>query len=186
MTVTEYLGSVAACSLTVEASTGLGPLTLDGGMMAAVAMLDSMRKQQGEVHLVGNGGSAAIVAHAQNDFVKAAHTRARVHQDIPLQSALSNDCGYEVAWAKSLNMLMRTGDVLIAVSSAGESASIINAVAAARKKHAMVITLSGFEPTNRLRQLGDLNFYVPSDEYGHVELTHAALLHHITDEVARA
>ena len=186
MTVTEYLGSVAACSLTVEASGPEGDVPMDVGMARCLEALRYMRVVGGEVHLVGNGGSASIVGHAQADFVKAAKTRARVHQDIALQSAYANDCEYSVAWAKTLEMLMRQSDVLIAVSSSGESPNIIHAVSAARKKHALVITLSGFAPANRLRQLGDLNFYVSSDDYGHVELTHAALLHHITDEVARA
>lgn len=186
MTAMEYLETVAECLQTVQATAPEGDVPIDVGMARCLEALRYMRVVGGEVHLVGNGGSASIVGHAQADFVKAAHTRARVHQDVALQSAYANDCEYSVAWAKTLEMLMRHSDVLIAVSSSGESTNIINAVSAARKKQALVVTLSGFEPTNRLRQLGDLNFYVPSSDYGQVELTHSVLLHHITDEVARA
>lgn len=186
MMVQEYFSALFDCGCDVQASLAGEAVTPDVAIGHCVARLKAMRARGGEVHLVGNGGSAAIVAHAQNDFVKAAQTRARVHQDVPLQSAYANDLDYSIAWAKSLTLLMRADDLLMAVSSSGESASILNAVQAARQRHAIIITLSGFEPTNRLRQLGDLNFYVPSWDYGHVELTHAALLHHITDEVARA
>jgi D-sedoheptulose 7-phosphate isomerase len=187
MMAMEYLGAMAECFMNVQASDGLSvSYPTDFLMDVVVDRLRLMRDEGREVHLVGNGGSAAVVAHAQNDFVKAAQTRARVHQDFPLQSAYANDCTYAVAWAKSLEVLMRPHDVLMAVSSSGESASILNAVEAARKRQAMVMTFSGFESTNRLRQLGDLNFYVPSSDYGYVELTHAALLHYVTDRLAHA
>lgn len=187
MTATEYLETIGACVKRVEATDAIhGARPLDVLMQVAVERLRLMRDTGGEVHLIGNGGSAAIVEHAQVDFVKAAGTRARVHNDIPMMTAYANDVDYSIAWATLLTMLMRRNDVLIAVSSSGESASILNAVCAASRLESFVMTLSGFESTNRLRQLGDLNFYVPSMDYGHVELTHAALLHHITDEVARA
>jgi len=60
------------------------------------------------------------------------------------------------------------------------------AATAAKANGAKVITLSGFLPENALRQLGDVNFYVPSTDYGSVELTHAALLHYLTDRLANA
>jgi D-sedoheptulose 7-phosphate isomerase len=63
---------------------------------------------------------------------------------------------------------------------------MLQAVKRAKDLSAVVVTCSGFTPDNPLRQLGDLNFYVPSMDYGHVELTHAALLHCLTDRLAHA
>ena len=65
--------------------------------------------------------------------------------------------------------------------SSGNSANIIAAVAAARARGAGVVTLSGFDEQNRLRGLGDFNLYVPSHEYGFVEVTHLALTHALLD-----
>jgi D-sedoheptulose 7-phosphate isomerase len=72
------------------------------------------------------------------------------------------------------------------VSSSGASTNILNAVLKAKAAGAVVVTFSGFKTDNPLRQLGDLNFYVPSSDYGQVELTHAALLHCLTDRLAHA
>jgi D-sedoheptulose 7-phosphate isomerase len=74
--------------------------------------------------------------------------------------------------------------LLIAVSSSGMSQNILRAVAACRDKGCEVITMSGFSPANELRKLGGLNFYVPADSYGSVELAHSILGHFLTDVAA--
>jgi D-sedoheptulose 7-phosphate isomerase len=176
VTVQDYFAGLAECAAGVEA----------GELAKAVSWIQEVKRVGGTVHLVGNGGSAAIVAHAQNDFVKAAKVKAQVHQDIPLFTACANDCGWVQGAAMPLSLWIDDDDLLIAVSSSGESRNIHTAVEVARRAAASVITFTGFDAHNTLRKLGDLNFYAPSLDYGHVELTHAALLHYLTDEVARA
>ncbi len=181
MTATTYLEDVASCLSSPLASDRYGRvLDLDAAVMSAVNRI----QDAGEVYLVGNGGSASVVAHAQNDFVKAAKVKARVFQDVPLLTAYTNDCGYHHSQADPLQLWMTKADVLIAVSSSGASGNILEAARVARNLGAGLITYSGFDPTNPLRRLGDLNFFVPSDHYGRVELTHAALLHCLTDWLA--
>ncbi len=181
MTATTYLEDVASCLSSPLASDGTGRvLELDDAMAKAVTRISGA----GTVYLIGNGGSASVVAHAQNDFVKAARVKARVFQDVPLLTAYANDCGYADSQAEPLALWIARGDVLIAVSSSGASQNILRAVQVARSGGASILTYSGFEATNPLRQMGHLNFYVPSDHYGHVELTHAALLHCLTDWMA--
>jgi D-sedoheptulose 7-phosphate isomerase len=72
-------------------------------------------------------------------------------------------------------------DVLVAISSSGRSPNILNAVEAGRAAGCAVITLSGFEGSNPLRQRGDMNFHVPSTSYGVVEITHLTILHAILE-----
>jgi len=138
----------------------------------------------GVVHLVGNGGSAAIVSHAQNDLVKAASIRAMVHQDVALLTATSNDIGYHQSVQLPLSRWLSKDDVLIVVSSSGESWNLLRAAEVARERGAFLVTCSGFSTGNNLRSKGHVNFYVPSSDYGTVELTHAALLHYLTDRLA--
>jgi D-sedoheptulose 7-phosphate isomerase len=73
------------------------------------------------------------------------------------------------------------GDLLVAMSSSGRSPNILEAVRAARERSMTVMTLSGFGADNPLRHEGDLNFYVPSREYGFVELSHNAIIHLFLD-----
>jgi D-sedoheptulose 7-phosphate isomerase len=105
--------------------------------------------------------------------------------DGPQLTCLGNDHGSEQVFAMPVSMFANPGDVLVAISSSGNSTNIINAVAAARARECAVITLSGFGPDNRLRPLGDLNFYVPARHYGHVELAHETILDCILDLARR-
>ena len=186
MTATTYLRELGTCLTTPVATFARDAMELDDVMDACVAELSEARGRQSVVHLVGNGGSASVVAHAQNDLVKSCGIRAMVYQDVPLLTAYANDHGYPNGYSDALAIWLGEHDVLIAVSSSGASQNILNAVSVAKSVGCAVITCTGFQVDNPLRQLGYLNFYVPSSDYGHVELTHAALLHCLTDRMAHA
>ena len=130
---------------------------------------------------VGNGGSAGICSHMAIDFSKNAQLRAMAFNDAAALTCLSNDLGYEKVFAKQVELHARPGDILIAISSSGRSANILGAVAAARNIDCKVYTLSGFDSDNPLRALGDINVYLPSREYGFVELGHLTVLHAVLD-----
>jgi D-sedoheptulose 7-phosphate isomerase len=177
-----YVATLAVCGDQVQA----GKQSTQDALESCIAWIRDVRDRQSVVHLLGNGGSAAVVSHAQNDLVKGCKVQALVHQDIPTLTAYTNDNGYEASLRGPLAVWLQRQDVVIAVSSAGQSPNIVQAATAAKEKGAQVITLSGFLPENALRQLGHVNFYVPSTDYGSVELTHAALLHYLTDRLADA
>ena len=133
------------------------------------------------IHFVGNGGSAAIASHMANDFSKNGGMRARAHNDASALTCLANDYSYDEVFARQLAMHARPGDLVIAISSSGRSANILNAVGAAREAGCRIVTLSGFGADNPLRATGDLNAWVPAAEYGFVEIAHLALCHAIVD-----
>jgi D-sedoheptulose 7-phosphate isomerase len=133
--------------------------------------------------LIGNGGSAAIVSHVQNDLCKQAGIRALVFTEPPLLTALGNDCGYDSVFELPVELWASSGDLLIAVSSSGRSENILRAVHAATLQGCQIVTLSGFQADNPLRCMGDVNFYVPAHTYGFVESAHMALAHCLIDHV---
>lgn len=130
---------------------------------------------------IGNGGSAGITSHMAVDFSKNGSLRATAFNDGSMLTCLGNDLGYENVFAKQVEWQGREGDVLIAISSSGQSKNILNGVQAGRDRGCRVITFSGFKDDNPLRKSGDLNFYIRSGEYGFVELAHQALIHAILD-----
>ena len=107
-----------------------------------------------------------------------------VFTEQPLLTALANDEGYGSVFEWPINMWAEAGDLFITVSSSGQSENIIRGLKAARGKECKLITLSGFDPKNASRQLGDLNFYVPSSVYAYVETAHTALAHYLTTKAA--
>ena len=130
---------------------------------------------------IGNGASATMAAHFALDFSKNAGIRALSLIDGAMLTALVNDIGPEAMFAKQIEFYAQDGDVLVAISSSGSSPNILAAAAQARKSGCSIITFTGFDPTNPLRLSGDLNFHVPAEEYGFVEVTHNALIHAILD-----
>jgi len=137
------------------------------------------------VILIGNGGSAAITSHVMTDFIRTLRTPAVTLTDESLLTCMSNDYGYGAVYEKSIEVSGRAGDVLIAISSSGKSENILRGVAAARKNQMGIITLSGFAQENPLRKMGNVNFYVPCSEYGHVEIVHLSICHHLVDQLAK-
>ena len=130
---------------------------------------------------IGNGGSAGIASHMAIDYSKNGGMRSLAFNDSAALTCLGNDLGYEQVFAKQVEMHGRPGDVLIAISSSGRSANILNAAATARAGGIFVATLSGFDPDNPLRKMGDVNLYIASHAYGFVEIGHALLCHAILD-----
>jgi len=89
---------------------------------------------------------------------------------------------FEEVFALPLSRLARSGDLLIAISSSGNSPNILRAVDTARSIPAEIVTLTGQGADNRARLRGDLNFYVPSSRYGWVECAHQLILHYWLDQ----
>jgi len=130
---------------------------------------------------VGNGGSAAIASHMATDYSKNGGVRALALNDSSMLTCLGNDLGYERVFAKQVELYARRGDLVIAISSSGRSANILNAVDAALAAGCAVATLSGFTPDNPLRRKGEWNFFVASDRYGFVEIGHLTICHAVLD-----
>jgi D-sedoheptulose 7-phosphate isomerase len=156
-------------------------ISLSDGVFLAMEDLKIIRDKKKILYIIGNGGSAAIASHVQNDLCKGLGVRAMVFNETPLLTAYANDICYQAAFEQMLKIWASPGDLLIAISSSGKSENILNAVKAAKELDCPVITFSGFTPENPLRKMGDLNFYVSSDEYGIVETAHATILHYLTD-----
>ena len=145
----------------------------------AMAQTEAGRK----IIFIGNGASASIASHMSTDFWKNGSMRAIAFNDAALLTCLSNDCGYENVFGKSVEMFADEGDILVAISSSGKSENILNGVREARKRGVHVVTLSGFGSDNPLCGMGDINFYVPDGTYGAVEILHLSVCHCILDIV---
>ena len=161
----------------------LDSIDLDRALEEALETILKTRATGGKVIFVGNGGSAAIASHQAVDFWKNGGIRAVSFNDTSLLTCISNDYGYEHVFEKPIEMFAESSDVLIAISSSGKSQNILRGVEIAQSKNCFVITLSGFKPDNPLRRKGQLNFYVPSESYGFVEISHLTICHYLADRL---
>ncbi len=143
----------------------------------------SSTRPNNKVMLIGNGGSAAIASHAALDLWKNGNINATAFNDLVQLTALSNDFGFENVFVKAIERFAAPGDVLLAISSSGQSKNILSTPDIANRRGCRVITFSGFRPDNPLRSFGELNLYVPSHRYGIVESAHQAVMHGLIEEL---
>lgn len=179
-----YFDSLIEVLANTEATEANGtPVAVAAAVDRAIDLILAQASQGYKVIFIGNGGSAAIASHLATDFWRNGGVKAVSFNDACSLTCISNDFGYEQVFEKPIQMFAEAGDILIAISSSGRSANIVKAVEQAKKAGCHVITLSGFDRGNRLRSLGELNFYSPSHAYGFVELSHTAICHCIADSI---
>ena len=147
--------------------------------------LKVVKKKKKKVLIFGNGGSAAIANHFTIDILKNTEIRCVNFNEASTISCLSNDFGYENWVKKSIEYNSDKGDVVIIISSSGESKNMINACKYVKKKKLPLITLTGFKKENSVSKLGLVNFWVDSKIYNHVENTHQFLLLTVVDSLSK-
>ena len=169
--------------VTLTASDGTVSTEYEEIMNQLVRLFSDIKKNGRYVFFIGNGGSAAIAGHMTADFMKNGGMKTYSLYDNSVTTCMGNDYGYEYVFSRPLEMLMNPGDLLIAISSSGNSENIVNAVKVAREKGGKIITLSGFKEDNKIKSMGDLNLHVPMEHYGIVESIHNLILQHVVDAI---
>lgn len=178
----EYLEAISQCCLRTAVTGAMvsDRMHLEPALKRLSEHVKEAHAAGGKVIFVGNGGSAAIASHMAVDYSKNKGVRAVCLNDTAMITALGNDYGFATIFAKQIEWQGREQDVAIIVSSSGQSPSVLAAADAARERGLnVIVTLSGFDPNNKLRRRGDMNFWVPSTDYGLVEISHLALLHSV-------
>ena len=140
------------------------------------------KKNNSRVLIFGNGGSAAIASHVSVDLTKNLKVKAINFNEADLITCFSNDFGYEKWIEKTIEFYADKKDILILISSSGKSKNMINACKAAKKKKiSKIITFTGNKKNNPLSKLGDINMWVDSNIYNHIENIHQVWLLGICD-----
>lgn len=141
------------------------------------------KEKGGTLYFVGNGGSAAIASHMTSDFKKNGCMKTGALLDASVITCFGNDFGYDHIYSKQLEQIGEEGDVLVAISSSGNSPDIVNAVLQAKKIRMKVITFSGFKSDNKIKSMGDINVYTAIEQYGIVESVHITILQQVVDAI---
>ncbi len=146
-----------------------------------IKLINNVKKNNSKIIIAGNGGSAALSSHVAVDFTKAVGIRAINFNEADLITCFANDYGYENWLYQALKSYSKKKDLVILVSSSGQSLNMINAAKYCNQKKINLITFSGFSQKNKLRKLGKVNFWCDSKSYNKVEMTHHVWLLMIVD-----
>lgn len=157
---------------------------------AAAALMGDALRGGGKVHFCGNGGSAADAQHL------AAELSGRFYYDRPplnaealhcnssYLTAVANDYGYDEVYARLLRGTARPGDVLVAISTSGNSTNILNACRAAREMDMRIVGLTG-ATGGKMAEYCDVLLNVPSTDTPRIQESHI-MLGHILCELVEA
>ena len=150
-------------------------------LLIFIKCLLEVQKKKKKVFVFGNGGSAAIANHFIIDLIKNTKIRAINLNETSIVTCLANDYGYENWVKKSIELSADKGDLVIIISSSGESKNMVNACKFAKKKNLKIVTFTGFKKGNKVSKLGNINFWINSKKYNHIENSHQYLLLSIID-----
>jgi D-sedoheptulose 7-phosphate isomerase len=158
---------------------------LEEAFISVQTMLKDLQKKDGTLWWAGNGGSSSICSHLAQDVMNNLKIRSQAFSDASLLTMASNDFGYESVYSYPLEIMSRPGDMIILISSSGNSDNILKAQKIAKNNEVGIVTFSGFSSNNKLNNAGsDVDFFLPSDSYGVVEIGHSLLLHCIIDTMS--
>jgi len=156
----------------------------------AVAALAADRK----IMACGNGGSAADAQHLAAELVgrfereRPELAAIALTTDSSILTAVANDYSFEAVFARQVRALGQTGDVLVAISTSGNSASIVAAIEAAHQRSMPVIALTG-KGGGRIAELlveGDVHLCVPHDRTARIQEVHLLIVHCLCDGIDAA
>ena len=110
-----------------------GELPVEEGVKIWCDLTLKVQENDNTVYLIGNGASASMASHMAADFSKNCECRSMAFNDIALMTAVSNDISYEQCFSTPLLRFAGEGDILVTISSSGNSSNIINAIKTARE-----------------------------------------------------
>ena len=144
------------------------------------------------IFVCGNGGSAAIAEHLTCDCMKGISMDTSISPDIvslasnfPLISAIANDISYDEIFAKQLEWQGRYGeDLLIVISSSGNSPNILSALNTASRMGIKSVSITGFDG-GKAKELADVAIHIKSNNYGIIEDATQAIMHFVAQSIRR-
>lgn len=146
-------------------------------------LIQIARENNNCIWVAGNGGSASIAEHLCCDFTKgtghSSHKSLKTHSLISntsMLTAIANDYGYEDVFCKQLEMLSKKEDIVILISSSGNSKNVINAAEWANSNGLTTVSFTGFSG-GLLSKISKYNLHLPFENYGIVEDAHQILMH---------
>jgi D-sedoheptulose 7-phosphate isomerase len=157
---------------------------------AVVAMVDCLRSG-GKVMACGNGGSAADAQHFAAELIgrfereREELAAIALTTDTSILTAVGNDYSYDEVFSKQVRGLGKKGDILLGISTSGNSKNVVKAIEAAKKIGINIIALTGNGGGKiaSLLDANDIHLCVPSNRTARIQETHLVLLHGLCDGV---
>lgn len=150
-----------------------------------VDIVKKIKKNKKKIILAGNGGSAAMSSHVSVDLTKQCGIRAINFNEADLITCFANDYGHDNWIKEAISKYYDRGDLVILISSSGNSQNHITAGKFCKKNNINLVTFTGFAGKNKLSKIGKLNFYLNSKNYNQIEMVHHIWLLLLCDYITK-
>jgi len=153
-------------------------------VISAAEIITASLHRGGKILICGNGGSAADAQHLAAELVscltkdnlRGALAAVALTTDTSILTAIGNDFGFEGVFDRQVEALGRPGDVVLGISTSGNSVNVVRALERARQQGIRAIALTG-EDGGKMAPAADVTIRVPSAHPGHVQEAHKAIEH---------
>ncbi len=170
----------------LDAVETLAPVIADGASLLVQQLLNGNK-----ILTCGNGGSAADAQHFSSELLNRFEMErpglpaVALTTDSSTLTSIANDYHYEDVFAKQVRALGQAGDILLAISTSGNSPSIINAIDAAHERDMKVIALSGRNGGEIPAHLeeGDVEIRVPAESTARIQEVHLLTIHCLCEQI---
>jgi D-sedoheptulose 7-phosphate isomerase len=145
-------------------------------------LIEETRKNRKTIWVMGNGGSLAIAEHLCCDWTKGLQSNRLPHVKVhsltsgPLMTAIANDLSYAQVFGEQIKMFCEPGDVVMVISSSGNSDNVVQAIEVAKSMKVKTVAMTGFSG-GRLKDLADIHLHAAFNNYGIVEDAHQIMMH---------
>ena len=153
------------------------------GLLEVANVASSTIKAGHKIMLCGNGGSAAdsqhIAAELIGRFEKERHSMAAIAltTDTSALTAIGNDYGYDQVFARQVEGLGQSGDLLIGISTSGNSKNVVKAMEVAQSKGIRTVALVGDKPEGAMQAIADYVLAAPSTNTARIQECHILIMH---------
>ena len=185
----DHIKKIISASISVKQKILLDEAILKTTGQVVNAIVKSF-KAGNRVYFAGNGGSAADAQHLAAEFSGRFYTdrlalpAEALHCNTSYLTAVANDYGYEETYARLIRGIAHPGDVLVGLSTSGNSGNIVKAFEVAREKKVITIGFTG-ESGGKMKSLSDYLFNIPSTDTPRIQESHILLGHIVCELVEK-
>jgi D-sedoheptulose 7-phosphate isomerase len=185
----DHIKNIISESISVKKKILLDEVMLNNTIQVIQEIVKAFKAGK-RVYFAGNGGSAADAQHLAAEFSgrfyadRAALPAEALHCNTSYLTAVANDYSYDEIYARLIHGIAHPGDVLIGLSTSGNSANIVKAFEEARKKRVVTIGFTG-QTGGKMKPISDYLFNVPSTDTPRIQESHILLGHIICELVEK-
>lgn len=174
----------ASIELKIQTMPTLAPRIVRAGQMMAKCL-----QKQHKILTCGNGGSAEQAQHFSSEMINRFEKERRslsslaLTTDTSILTSIANDYAYEKIFSRQINALGKAGDILLAISTSGNSPNVFKAIEVAQAQNMLIVLLSGREGGKTARQLKetDIEIRVPHKSTARIQEVHLLIIHCLCD-----